>query len=335
MGKLLPLAQLWLADLIAGKRELPGHDALEDNCEFAGMVHDLSVSTLLAAYRARALSVGPFRSAEMDVASERCVLFFDEFHVLETAAQHHASRQVRVTFDRDFESVIKACAGRREGRWHLTWITPRMMRAYARCMTRAMSIPSRCGTRDGALVGGGYGVALGGMFVIELQFLREPNTSKLGFSVLDWHLAKWGFLLCDNKWQTPTTSQMGFRLIPRSQFLEHLAVSAEGAGRRGRWEPETGPETVAGWRAGTPELRGRVSEALLRLQRWPTALVNWLDVYGFGRNSLPATLGDRISPPVVYRTPRLGLSSTAFSANSRPARFSPRRLMSVNSTSTS
>ena len=71
------------------------------------------------------------------------------------------------------------------------------------------------------------------------------------FSVLAWHLAKWGFLLCDNKGETPTMAQMGFRLIPRTAYLQHLAVDAAGAGRKGRWEVEAGPETVSRWRPGT------------------------------------------------------------------------------------
>lgn len=253
VGKLLPLAQLWLADLMAGKRKLPGHEALKDNCEFAGMVHDLSVPTLLAAYARGLFPYGHFGPLKWTSPVERCVLFFDEFHVSTRLRSIMRQGKHAVTFDRDFESVIKECAGRREGRWHLTWITPRMMRAYARLHDEGHVHSFEVWNKSGALIGGGYGVALGRTFVIESQFFRESNASKIGFSVLAWHLAKWGFRLCDNKWQTPTTSQMGFRLIPRSQFLQHLALSAEGPGRRGRWEPETGPETVAGWRVGTPD----------------------------------------------------------------------------------
>src|SRR5688572_15245601 len=60
------------------------------------------------------------------------VLFFDGFHVSRRLRVIMRQGKYCVTFDRDFEGVIVGCAGRRRGRWHLTWITPRIMRAYAR-----------------------------------------------------------------------------------------------------------------------------------------------------------------------------------------------------------
>jgi leucyl/phenylalanyl-tRNA--protein transferase len=152
-----------------------------------------------------------------------------------------------VSFDRDFEGVIKACAGRREGRWHITWITPRIMRAYAELFDAGHGHSFEVWNQAGALVGGGYGVALGKIFFTESQFSHEPNTSKLGFSVLNWHLAKWGFVLNDGKYPTPTIVDMGFREIPRAEFLRHLAEGASAAGKPGRWQVEAGPETVADW----------------------------------------------------------------------------------------
>ena len=58
----------------------------------------------------------------------RSVLFFDEFHMSNNLRRLMRQGRYTVTFDRDFEGVIKSCAGRREGRWYLTWITPRIMR---------------------------------------------------------------------------------------------------------------------------------------------------------------------------------------------------------------
>jgi leucyl/phenylalanyl-tRNA--protein transferase len=152
-----------------------------------------------------------------------------------------------VTFDRDFEGVIKTCAERREGRWHVTWITPRIMRAYAALYDAGHAHSFEVWNEAGQLVGGGYGVAVGGIFFTESQFSLEPNTSKLGFAVLNWHLAKWGYTLNDGKRVTPTILDMGFRLIPRAEFQRHLAAAVESAGKPGRWEVESGPEIVAGW----------------------------------------------------------------------------------------
>jgi len=161
-----------------------------------------------------------------------------------------------VTFDRNFEGVIKTCAGRREGRWHLSWITPRIMRAYAALYDAGLVHSFEVWNRSGTLVGGGYGVAIGPAFFTESQFSHENNTSKLGFSVLNWHLANWGYLLNDGKWATPTILDMGFRLIPRKEILRFLGQAAGGGGKPGRWTVETGPEVVADWH---PEASGPVA----------------------------------------------------------------------------
>src|SRR5713226_2524298 len=102
----------------------------------------------------------------------------------------------------------------------------------------------------GALVGGGYGVAVGRAFFTESQFSAEPNTSKIGFTVLNWHLAKWGFAFNDGKWTTPTIAEMGFDLIPRAEFRARLALAAREAGKPGRWQVETDLKTVADWQPG-------------------------------------------------------------------------------------
>ena len=103
----------------------------------------------------------------------------------------------------------------------------------------------------GDLVGGGYGVALGRTFFTESQFSREPNTSKIGFTVLNWHLAKWGYRINDGKWPTPTILDMGFRSIPRQAFLAELASTTDTPGKEGPWEPETDlKKRISNWQPG-------------------------------------------------------------------------------------
>ena len=87
-----------------------------------------------------------------------------------------------------------------------------------------------------ALVGGGYGAALGRTFFTESQFSHEDNTSKLGFSVLNWHLARWGYDLNDGKNPTPSILDTGFRLTPRTEFLRYLAGNAHSGGKPGPGE---------------------------------------------------------------------------------------------------
>jgi leucyl/phenylalanyl-tRNA--protein transferase len=246
VGTLLPLARLWLIDRVAPRHELPDPETAK-GCQFAGMVHDLSAPTLLAAYAKGLFPFGHFGPLKWTSPPERCVLFFDEYHMPKRLRRLMRQGKYTVTFDRDFEGVIKACAGKREGRWHVTWITPRIMRAYAALYDAGYVHSFEVWNEDGTLVGGGYGVALGGIFFTESQFSHEPNTSKLGFSVLNWHLARWGYALNDGKWSTPTILDMGFRVIPRSEFLRHLVVGVRCEDKIGRWEVESGPEVVSQW----------------------------------------------------------------------------------------
>ena len=99
-------------------------------------------------------------------------------------------------------------------------------------------------------MGGGYGVAVGGAFAIESQFARESHTSKVGFAVLNWHLARWGFVLNDNKLPARNCLDMGFRVVPRAEFLARLREAQRAPDKVGAWEVETDLPTVATWQPG-------------------------------------------------------------------------------------
>jgi leucyl/phenylalanyl-tRNA--protein transferase len=152
-----------------------------------------------------------------------------------------------VTFDRDIEGVLKACAGVRMGRLPLTWITPRVMRAYAAAFDAGLVHSFEVWNERGELAGGGYGVATGGAFSTESQFSVEPNTSKIGFIVLNFHLARWGFAFNDGKLLTPTTRDMGFKEIRRSDYLARLREAVSLPGKPGRWSLEADLTAVADW----------------------------------------------------------------------------------------
>jgi leucyl/phenylalanyl-tRNA--protein transferase len=227
--------------------ELPDIAAKPGAGEIVGVSADLSVPILVRAYARGLFPHSHIGSPNWLSPPERCVLFFDNFHMSKRLKRLMRQDRYTVTFDQDFEGVIKACAGKREGRFHLTWITPRIMRAYARLFDAGYAHSFEVWNAEGKLVGGGYGVALGKVFFTESQFSHEPNTSKLGFSVLNWHLARWGYVLNDGKWETPTILDMGFRSIQRGDFLPLLAAETGRGGKQGHWSVEAGPEVVAGW----------------------------------------------------------------------------------------
>jgi leucyl/phenylalanyl-tRNA--protein transferase len=249
------LLRLSLRELLAPDYALPDPErALDRPPGLAGVAHDLSVPTLVAAYRRGLYPFAHVGPPKWWSPPRRSLLFFDELHLARRLRRQMRQGRYRVTFDRDFESVIAGCAGRRPGRWHLTWITPRIMRAYVDLFDAGHAHSFEVWNERGELCGGGYGVAVGRAFVTESQFSRAPNTSKIGFAVLNWHLAHWGFAFNDGKLMTPTCRDMGFREIPRAQYLALLAEAQRSTPRAGRWQVEADAATVADWR---PQRRDR------------------------------------------------------------------------------
>ena len=247
IGNLPALARLWATELVAPQSGLPDPERTLNPAGLVGMVHDLSVPTLVEAYRNGLFTFTHYGPLKWLSPDERCVLFFNEMHIAKRLRRQIRQARYTVTFDRDFEGVIMACAGRRDGKWHVTWITPTIMRAYADLFDAGHVHSFEVWNEAGVLVGGGYGVAVGRVFFTESQFSREPNTSKIGFTVLNWHLAQWGYRLNDGKWPTPTIVEMGFGMIRRQAFLAELAGAAHAAGKDGRWQVETDLRTVADW----------------------------------------------------------------------------------------
>jgi leucyl/phenylalanyl-tRNA---protein transferase len=238
IGALPALGALWLKDLVAPPRGLPDPERTWHDNGMCGLVHDLSVDTLVEAYRRGLFTFAHFGPLKWMSLPERCVLFFDEMHTSKRVMRMSRNGKFSVTFDQAFEDVIKACSGRRENKWHVTWITPQIMRTYAALYDSGYVHSFEVWNEQGTLVGGGYGVAIGRVFFTESQFSHESDASKLGFAVLNRHLAEWGYALNDGKWQTPTIIPMGFRNIPRRTFLDLVEAAAEQPGHTGRWKAE-------------------------------------------------------------------------------------------------
>jgi len=242
------LVRIWLRDTLGGSRPLPDPaTALTGPNAIAGIANDLSVPTLLSAYQRTLYPWGHFGPFKWCSSEARCVLFFNELHIAKRLRRQMKQNDYRVTFDTDFEAVMKACAERRPGRWHLTWLRPKLMYAMADLFDAGHAHSFEVWNQDGALVGGGYGIAVNGVFHTESQFSRESNTSKMGFTLLNWHLAKWGFLLNDGKDPTPTIDGMNFRMISRDTLQAVLDRGTMDLCRPGRWECETDLKSIAEW----------------------------------------------------------------------------------------
>lgn len=251
IGGVPNVLRLCFDELLAPDYALPDPERAFDRPPgLAGIVHELSLPTLLAAYRRGLYPLAHVGPLKWWSPPRRSVLFFDDFHMSNNLRRLMRQRRYTVTFDRDFEGVVAGCAGRREGRWHLTWITPRIMRVYAEAFDAGHAHSFEVWDADGGLVAGGYGLAIGAAFSFESQFTHEPNASKVGMSVLNWHLANWGFRFNDGKLIGPLWRSVGFHEVPRGEFLARLAEAVQIPHRAGRWQVETDLDTVSTWEPG-------------------------------------------------------------------------------------
>lgn len=124
-----------------------------------------------------------------------------------------------ITFDRAFAEVMARCAEQpRPG----AWIGPEFIAAYTAFHEAGHAHSIEC-WRDGQLVGGLYGVAIGGMFAGESMFHTESNASKIALYELVNQLREAGFTLFDTQMVTDTTARLGAVEIERTEYLRLLA----------------------------------------------------------------------------------------------------------------
>ena len=153
----------------------------------------------------------------------------DRFHVPHGLRRVLKQNKFEITFDADFESVIRACAKRKED----TWISKEIIESYCTLhqLGHAHSVEVRLAgasakrstlSRSTRLVGGLYGVAIGGAFFGESMFHRATDASKVALVALVERLRKQGFVLLDTQWVTPHLKQFGAFEIPRHEYLWQL-----------------------------------------------------------------------------------------------------------------
>lgn len=196
---------------------------------------DLSSERLLLAYK---LGIFPWYSEGQPILwwspDPRLVLEPDEFHISRRLGRILKQGTFKVTFDRAFASVIRACASvPREGQ-DGTWITPEMQRAYIRLHEEgfAHSVESWL---DGELAGGIYGVSLGKCFFGESMFSCESNASKVALAALVERLKAWGFPMLDAQVTTHHLLSLGAKEIPRPVFLKRLREALSFPTVQGKW----------------------------------------------------------------------------------------------------
>jgi len=155
----------------------------------------------------------------------RAVIDLDRFHVPRRLERTVRSGRFETSLNRAFPQVIAACAstGTRKG---ATWITPALRDAYVD-LHRAGWAHSLEVWREGGIVGGIYGVAIGGLFAGESMFHGVRDASKVALAALVAHLCNRGFALFDIQQLTPHTAQFGAYEIPRREYLLRLKAALQ------------------------------------------------------------------------------------------------------------
>lgn len=153
----------------------------------------------------------------------RCVFPLDRFHVPSRLARTIRQDRFVYSINRRFADAIDGCAQAKEGRED-TWISPQIRALYLE-LHKAGFAHSVEVWDSGALVGGLYGVALGGAFFGESMFSYERDASKAALVHLVARLKVGGFRLLDAQFVTPHLTQFGAASISRRQFHEQLVLA--------------------------------------------------------------------------------------------------------------
>ncbi|HWB05772.1 MAG TPA: leucyl/phenylalanyl-tRNA--protein transferase [Verrucomicrobiales bacterium] len=149
----------------------------------------------------------------------RGIIPIRDFHVPHGMKKLLRDAPFQIRINSAFATVMRGCANR-----DTTWISDTILRSYVRLheLGFAHSVEAWQGRR---LVGGLYGVAIGGAFFGESMFSREPGASKIALHALVRRLDDRGFTLLDTQWVTGHLRTFGAHEIPRSEYMQRLRAA--------------------------------------------------------------------------------------------------------------
>lgn len=203
--------------------ELPDPRSAEGDVVAVG--GDLSPGTILQAYRRGMFPMNlPDGHLGWWSPVERAVIPLEGLRI--TRSLRQSTRRYHVSLDENFEAVIENCAFAYRPD---SWITDEVIDAYTELHDLGWAHSVEVWDTDGELVGGLYGVAIGGLFAGESMFHRARDASKVALVHLVVLMNRGGVLL-DVQWQTPHLESMGAVIIGRDAYLRRLphALSVPG-----------------------------------------------------------------------------------------------------------
>jgi len=199
--------------------------ALSDQNGLLAIGGDLSQERLISAYEK---GIFPWYSDDTPILwwspDPRLVLEPSNLHISKTLKRILKSKKYQITFDKAFSRVINKCANITRQNQDGTWIIPDIVKAYIKLHKNGLahSVESWF---NGELVGGLYGISMGGIFYGESMFALMPDASKVAFSYLVTLLQLWNFDLIDCQVTTSHLMNFGAHEISRDNFLKQLNTS--------------------------------------------------------------------------------------------------------------
>ena len=210
--------------------------ALKDPDGLLAVGGDLSTTRILNAYKN---GIFPWYSAEQPILwwspNPRGVLWPRDF-IVHKSLKRLINKGWKVTYDQDFEAVIRACAEPRADN-NGTWVTEDMIQAYCELHQLGFAHSIEVWHAD-KLVGGVYGIAVGKLFAGESMFSRQTGGSKIALLYLAAYLDSWDYALIDTQLPTEHLSSLGGCSIPRADYLSLVEANCNQ------------PVAKQAWRAG-------------------------------------------------------------------------------------
>ncbi len=194
---------------------------------------------LLAAYRSGIFPwplPGPDEPMLWFSPDPRLVLYPKRFRTSRSLRRELRRAPFEVTMDTRFRAVITACAENPRPGQEGTWITEPLIDAFERLHRLGHAHSVEC-LQDGELVGGLYGVSIGGAFFGESMFARRSDASKIALVHLVRCLERWGYAFVDCQQVTAHMLRFGAEEISRGRFLAELEAALRLPGCPGSWRP--------------------------------------------------------------------------------------------------
>lgn len=215
----------------------PAHLAMRDPNGLLAIGGDLSITRLIRAY---SQGIFPWYNPDEPILwwspDPRSVLKPEEMRVSRSLARSVRREDYSVTLDAAFGKVLAACSGGR-AKSRGTWLGTEMRDAYTELHRRGYAHSVEV-WREGELIGGLYGVALGRVFFGESMFSHADDASKIGLHWLCRQLVAWNFPLIDCQVSSDHLRSLGANEVSRERFLNLLRPAVALAGRTGHWRFE-------------------------------------------------------------------------------------------------